>query len=91
MALAAIRAGEPGALTLTFSPLGPASPGVPGKPCGPGSPWKTKTSSSVRERALCCRRQAAGQTAEPGGAAGGGTRNCVFFNQQLDLYFLDKN
>lgn len=71
-------AGGPGPQTLTFSPLGPASPGVPGKPCGPGSPWKTKTSSSVREWALCRRRQVAGQTAEPGGAAGGGTRNCVF-------------
>lgn len=27
---------------LTFSPLGPTSPGVPGKPCGPVSPWKTE-------------------------------------------------
>lgn len=31
--------------TLTFSPLGPTSPGVPGKPCGPVSPWKTEAGS----------------------------------------------
>lgn len=29
---------SPSQVRLTFSPLGPMSPGVPGKPCGPMSP-----------------------------------------------------
>lgn len=39
--------------TLTFSPLGPTSPGVPGKPCGPVSPWKTEAGSRSGRRRLC--------------------------------------
>ena len=44
---------HPSWLPLTFSPLGPTSPGVPGKPCGPVSPWKTEARRLGQEKALC--------------------------------------